>query len=156
MITKQVIETKFLGILIDHHLSWKPHISLVSKKILKSVNGIIAKAEYLANMAPLCCQRRLLDIFSINSFSITIFMYSYHHNLLPVTFQCFFTTVEQFHQYNTRTAFQYRSHFCRTNIKEFSTLKSCILYQSPIVSSPSISVFKKNLKNCLIESQFLS
>ena len=42
---KQVIETKFLGILIDHHLSWKPLISLVSKKISKSI-GIIAKAHF--------------------------------------------------------------------------------------------------------------
>ena len=28
-VIKQVTETKFLGVLIDHHLSWKPHISLV-------------------------------------------------------------------------------------------------------------------------------
>ena len=32
---------KFLGVLVDQHLSWKPHIDFVSKKISKSV-GIIA------------------------------------------------------------------------------------------------------------------
>ena len=42
---KQVTETKFLGVLVDHHLSWKPHISLVSKKISKSI-GIFAKARF--------------------------------------------------------------------------------------------------------------
>ena len=44
-VIKQVTETKFLGVLIDQHLSWKPHIDFVSKKISKSV-GIIAKARF--------------------------------------------------------------------------------------------------------------
>ena len=44
-VIKQVMETKFLGVLIDQHLSWKSHIDFVSKKISKSV-GIIAKARF--------------------------------------------------------------------------------------------------------------
>ena len=44
-VIKQVTETKFLGVLIDQHLSWKPHIDFVSNKISKSV-GIIAKARF--------------------------------------------------------------------------------------------------------------
>ena len=44
-VIKQVMETKFLGVLIDQHLSWKPHIDFVSKKISKSVE-IIAKALF--------------------------------------------------------------------------------------------------------------
>ena len=44
-VIKQVMETKFLGVLIDKHLSWKPHIDFVSQKISKSV-GIIAKAHF--------------------------------------------------------------------------------------------------------------
>ena len=127
----------------------------------KCIVQLVTKATYLSNMAPLFCQLRLLNIFSISSFFIAIFMYSNHCNLFPVTFRCFFTIGEQFHQYNTQTAFQHRSHFCRTSIKKFS-----ILYQGPkvwnslpvtIAGSPSISIFlkKKNLKNYLIESQFL-
>ena len=120
----------------------------------KRIVRLIAKADYLANTASLFCQLRRLDIFSINSFSIAIFMHSYHHNFLPVSFQCFFTTGEQFHHYNTRTASQYRSHFCRTNVKNFS-----ILYQGPkvwnslpdtIVSSSSISINKKKRLKKLI------
>ena len=126
----------------------------------KCIVQLVTKATYLSNTAPLFCQLRLLNIFSISSFFIAIFMYSNHCNLFPVTFRCFFMIGEQFHQYNTRTAFQYRSHFCRTSIKKFS-----ILYQGPkvwnslpvtIAGSPSISIFlkKKNLENYLIESQF--
>ena len=44
-VTKQVKQTKFLGVLIDQHLSWKPHIDFVSKTISKNV-GIIAKARF--------------------------------------------------------------------------------------------------------------
>ena len=40
-IVKQAVETKFLGIIIDQRLSWKSHLSFVSKKISKTV-GIIA------------------------------------------------------------------------------------------------------------------
>ena len=52
-IIKQVEETKFLGIIIDQHLSWKSHISFVSKRISKTV-GIIAKVRhYLSSKSSL-------------------------------------------------------------------------------------------------------
>ena len=98
-------------------------------------------------LAPLFSQLKVLDIFSINSFSVATFMYSYHHNLLPNSFHDLFLSSNQVHQYETRLASQYRPHFCRTNIKQFS-----ILYRGPkiwnslpvsLISSPSISVFKK-------------
>ena len=124
-VIKQVTETKFLGVLIDQHLSSKPHIDLVSKKKNSKSVGIIAKARfylssqtlmtlyyslvypfltycnvawsftycsnlnciyllqkrivrlmikahYLSNTAPLFSQHKVLDIFSINSFSVAI------------------------------------------------------------------------------------
>ena len=157
-VIKKVTETKFLGVLIDQHLSWKPHIDFVSKKISKSV-GIIAKsrfylssqtlmtlyyslvypfltycnvawsstycsnlnciyllqkrlvrlitkAHYLANTAPLFSQLKVLDIYSINSFSVATFMYSYHHNLLPNSFHDLLLSSNQVHQYETRLASQ--------------------------------------------------
>ena len=42
---KQVVENKFLGVIIAQHLSWKSHIIFISKKISKTV-GIIAKARF--------------------------------------------------------------------------------------------------------------
>ena len=36
--------TKFLGLLIDEHLSWKQHIDIVSSKISKSI-GILYKSR---------------------------------------------------------------------------------------------------------------
>ena len=41
--------TKYLGVLLDENLSWKPHITYLQKKLSQSV-GIIAKMrEYLDN-----------------------------------------------------------------------------------------------------------
>ena len=37
--------TKFLGVLLDQHLSWKYHISHVAKKVSKTI-GIIRKARF--------------------------------------------------------------------------------------------------------------
>ena len=31
-VIKNVLETKFLAVIVDQHLSWKPHISFVPKK----------------------------------------------------------------------------------------------------------------------------
>ena len=42
---ERVKETVFLGVIIDEHLSWKPHILRVSRKLSKSV-GIIHKSRF--------------------------------------------------------------------------------------------------------------
>ena len=76
-------------------------------------------SKIVANTAPLFSQLKVLDIFSINSFSVATFMYSYHHNLWPSSFHDLFLSSNQVHQYKTRLAPQNRPHFFRTNIKQF-------------------------------------
>ncbi len=44
-IIDRVKEVAFLGVVLDEHLSWKPHISQVARKISKSI-GIIHKASF--------------------------------------------------------------------------------------------------------------
>ena len=129
-------------------------VYLFQKRLVR----LITKAHYLTNTAPLFSQ--LKDVFSINSFSVATFMYSYHHNLLPSTFRDLFLGSNQVLQYETRLASQCRPHFCRTNIKQFS-----ILYRGPkiwnslpisLISSPCIFVFEKKLKNYLTDSRSLA
>ena len=43
-----VYETKFLGVIIDHKLCWKPHIQYIKGKLAKSV-GILYKTRELLN-----------------------------------------------------------------------------------------------------------
>ena len=116
------------------------------------------KSSLSSKYHPLFSQLKVLDIFSINSFSVTTFMYCYHHNLLPSSFRDLFLS-SNLKSINTkiRLASQYRPHFCRSNIKQFN-----ILYRGPkiwnslpvsLISSPSIFVVKKNLKNYLTDSR---
>ena len=55
-------------------------IYLLQKRLVR----LITKAHYPANTAPLFSQLKVPDIFSINSFSVATFMYSYHRNCWPI------------------------------------------------------------------------
>ena len=43
---RQVDSTKFLGVFLDQHLSWKTHINYISQKIAKNI-GIVSRISYL-------------------------------------------------------------------------------------------------------------
>ena len=44
----QVERTKFLGVVIDQNLNWKEHVSLISRKVSRSI-GMIVKAKHCLN-----------------------------------------------------------------------------------------------------------
>ena len=88
----------------------------------------VTNSEYRAHTAPLFSKLKILDIFQINTLDIAKFMFRYHNNLLPSLFFNLFMTNSQVHNYDTRTAGNYRVHLCRTNTKKFT-----ILYQGPKV-----------------------
>ena len=104
---------------------------------------LISKAHYLANTAQSFSKLKVLDIYSINSFSFVTFMYSYHHNFLPSSFRNLFLSSNQVHHYETRLASQYSPHFCRTNIKQFSILYggSTIWNSLPVTLTTSSPIF---------------
>ena len=49
-------------------------------------------------------------------------MFYYHNQFSPSMFLNLFETSLQVHNYGTRVANNYRPHFCRTNIKQFTSL----------------------------------
>ena len=204
---KQVEVTKFLGVFVDQHLSWKSHISYVAKKISKTI-GIISKSrfylsrksllslyytlvypylnycnivwssnypsnlnrllllqkrivriiggvDYFAHTGPLFYSLNILDIFNINAFFVACFMYSYHNHFLPNTFDNLFSTHQQIHTYNTRNAANYCSHYCRTNIKQFTILHQGLKVWNSLprnlTLSSSYPSFKTSLKKFLLD-----
>ncbi len=125
-------------------------ILLLQKRAVR----ILTNSEYRAHSDPLFKQLKILDIFKLNLFHIGKFMFLYHHCMLPTCFDELFITNNQIHGYNTRSAGNYRSHACRTNIKQFT-----ILYSGPNIwnSLPTnitvintISSFKTQLRNFLL------
>jgi len=52
-VIEHVKGTVFLGVILDEHLSWKPHILSVCRKISKSI-GIIYKSSFCLPKTSLC------------------------------------------------------------------------------------------------------
>ena len=103
----------------------------------------ITNSDYEAHSAPLFSKLGILDIFQVNTFEIAKFMFYYRNNLLPPLLLNLFVTNSQIHNYGTRTASNYRTHLCRTNLKQFT-----ILYQGPKIWN-SLPVSVTRLSNLL-------
>ena len=88
----------------------------------KRIVRIICGTEFLAHTAPFFRTLEILDMFNFSAFFVAYFMYSYHNNLLPHTFNTTFVTYREVHTYNTRNANTYRPYFRKTNIKQFTIL----------------------------------
>ena len=80
-------------------------------------------------------------------------MFCFHHHLLRSSSPNLFITGCQVHTYATRFVTNYRPHFCRTNIKQFT-----VLYFGPkiwnslplsVSSSTAFANFKKRLRDFL-------
>ena len=100
----------------------------------------ITNSDYRAHSAPLFSKLRILDIFQVNKFEIAKFMFYYKNNFLSPLLLNLFVTNSQIHNYGTRTASNYRTHLCRTNLKQFT-----IIYQgSKIWNSIPVSVTRSS------------
>ena len=136
--------------------TWSPtYVSNLNRifYLQKRVVRAIANSDYRAHSAPLFAKLGILDIFQVNSFQIAKFMFYYQNQLLPPMFLNLLLTSSQVHNYGTRTANHYRSHSCRTNLKQFT-----VLYQGPkiwnslpisITSSSSFFTFKTKMLQLL-------
>ena len=112
----------------------------------------ITNSDYRAHSAPLFSKlgiqifSKLVRLKSPNScFIIEI--------ILPPLLLNIFVTNSQIHNYGTRTASNYRTHLCRTNLKQFT-----ILYQGPkiwnflpvsVTRSLNLLSFKTKMKEFL-------
>ena len=45
---ERVYENKFLGVILDHKICWKPHIEYVKAKVARSI-GVLGKARHILN-----------------------------------------------------------------------------------------------------------
>ena len=71
----------------------------------------ITNSDYLAHSAPLFAKLGIMDIFQINSFQISKFMFYYHNELLPSMFLNLFEPSRQVHNYGTRVSQQLSATF---------------------------------------------
>ena len=76
---EQVKETVFLGVVLDEHLTWKPHISQVAGKISKSI-GVISRARFFL---PKPCLKTLCYclVYPYLHYCIIVWGFTYKTNL---------------------------------------------------------------------------
>ena len=105
VLLKQKRVVKFLGVFIDEHLTWKPQITYICKKISKPIcfmfrscfllSETTKKSLYYTLNLPLSSEcalwniispLKILNIYNIYSFYAAQFMFSYYHQLSPPLF----------------------------------------------------------------------
>jgi hypothetical protein len=93
-------------------------IIVLQKKALR----IITFSKFQEPSSPLFRFFSILKLVDLISLHTLIFMYQYHNQLLPSTFDNFFTPVAQIHSYNTRSAARqtYYLPSIRTNYGKFN------------------------------------
>ena len=86
-------------------------ILLLQKRALRAITN----SDYRAHSVPLFIQLKFLHIYKVNSFHIAKFTFLYNQRLLPSFSLDVFLIMSntQVHNYNTRSATDYRSHTCR-------------------------------------------
>ena len=75
------------------------------KKLLilqKKVARIISYSYYHANSDPLFKTLKILPVAKLYVYLVALFMFKYHHNLLPDIFTDMFSTNNSTHDYDTR------------------------------------------------------
>lgn len=199
---------KFLGITIDDKLTWKQHISEVSKKLSKS-NGVINRLKnflpkkslltlynalvlphlnysllvwgntqstllnslfklqkrvirninqthYISHTAPLFIDSNTLTLYDLYKYQLGIFMYKFHHGLLPPAFNNFYTCNSSYHTYNTRSMNMLHHPYSRTSLNHSQIRSTGVPFWNSlnhaIKISPTLNTFKQKLKQYLLHS----
>ena len=134
--------TSFPGSLFFPSLEWKKRdpgkeVGSCRYRLTNAISEWIGKT---VNTSPSFCQligsliSSVLISYLQYSFFIATFLYSYHYNLLPVTFQCFFPRLVV--NFNTILELPFSmDHICvelilKDSVSFIGDLKSGILYQS--------------------------
>ena len=75
----QVSEVVFLGVILDEHLSWKPHISHIARKISKSIGVIFKSSSCLPKSSLLLLYYSL--VYPYLQYCVTVWGSTYRSNL---------------------------------------------------------------------------
>ena len=128
-------------------------LNILQKRALRIVHML----PWFASTKPVFNAHNILRLENITRYQIGLFMYCYHHKLLPLNFDNYFCQGLSVHSYNTRSSQHYRSHAARTNVMRFSIKCSGPTFWNTLpqelIQAPILGVFKLKLKRYLLSSQ---
>ena len=125
-------------------------------KLQKRLVRIITSSTFLAHTKPLFLNLNILPIYALYEYNLGIFMFSFHRNLLPRSFNNMFSLNLQAHEYNTRNKYDFRVYYGRTSFS-----RTIVKYKGPILwnnlppeirQCKSLNTFKNKLKSHLLNN----
>ena len=106
-----------------------------------------------------CKNSQIFRLPDIHRLTIGIFMYKYHHGLLPQIFMNFFTRNQDTHSYRTRNAAKLRTPLFKTqlgtNFIKNTGVNFWNILETNISITNTIGTLKKHLKNYINLTAFL-
>ena len=133
----------------DTHIS---SLYILQKKILR----IIQSASYKAHTTPIFLKLKILQLYKIYIYSVTMFMFKFFKGLLPNIFNQMFTRNENLHNYFTR-----QSNKLHVPVSKLSAVYRTMKYKgvsfwnvmsTKINNNCKINTYKHNLKTYLISN----
>ena len=142
------------------NLIWSStYVSTLQKLITsqKRAVRIVNKSFYNAHTKPIFKYLKVLPLYDINVFQTLVFMYRHSCDLLPDVFNDCFQYSCNVYGLRGRTTAHYVQPFARTNIRTFSLIiqgpKHWNALPNYLREAPTLSMFKKSVKNYLLERQ---
>ena len=154
----QLYNSMILSHLSYCNIVWGNCASYLLQKLFvlqKRAIRVITKSNYLAHTKELFLKLNILDVYSINNFQISVFMYSFTKELLPEIFKDYFTYNSDVNSYQTRNSHKMYIPFYR-----YTFSRTVISYIGPVIwnnlpckfkQSPTLSNFKRKYKYHLLQ-----
>ena len=110
-------------------------------------------SKFNESTKPIFTELKLLDLFGLNTFIVSLFMYLQRANTLPKIFNNYFLQNDDLHHYNTRSAKDLQVEYHRTNYGKFSLKAKGIKIWNDLPDdvrkSNSYSIFNRKMKMIL-------
>ena len=134
------------------HLS---KLTVLQKRAIRIIAGVTSRSH----TEPLFQEYKLIKFDDIFTLSTSLFMYKFHHRLLPNTFEKFFRTNLEFHSYETRQREMLNTPFCRTDITQRTIRYWGVNIWNKILAlninvSLGVATFKYHIKKSLLQGHF--
>ncbi len=116
-------------------------------RLQKRPMRVISNSEYLSHTEPIFKMFKVLNIFDMFTKEVAIFMFKYNNKMLPRSFENFFQTHKENHNYNTRNRNDYKIPIHKIN--SILTVGPKIWNGLPqnVKMSATLGQFKSNLKS---------
>ena len=124
--------------------------------IQKKIVRLMTFKSYLEHTEPIFCDLKILNIYKINDYLTSLFLFCYHYiKNLPEVFTNYFVAKNQIHHHNTRNASKLHKPYKRTNyVKHILSNKGVDIWNGldfNIKNRKSYNIYKRETKKYFLQ-----